>query len=133
MMPRQGHVANVATGDVTILIKETDRYWDSSASIVDAAAVASDVDREMFIDGSAYLVADIQQDPGSPVYSNAETMWWRVTLDRPYEGSSSARRLFAFGAQAVAPSFSFDMPTELVWASAHDACLPTYPLPPCGQ
>jgi hypothetical protein len=131
MMPRQGYVENVAAGDVTLLIKGTDRYWDSVGHIVDAAAVAADVDREIFIDGSVYMIASIQPEPGSPPYTNANTMWWRVTIDRPYEGSASARRLYACGAQAVAPAFSFDLPTELIWAGAHDQCLPTYPLPPC--
>jgi hypothetical protein len=131
MTPREGHVANVSPGDITILIEGTDRYWDAGAGQVDPAAVAADVDREIFIDGAVYLIANIQLDVNSPLYSGTSTMWWRVTLDRPYEGTASARRLYALGAQAVAPAFSFDMPTELVWAGAHDACLPTYPLPPC--
>jgi hypothetical protein len=133
MTPREGFVANVAPGDLTLLVKGSDRYWDPVAGAVDALAVAEDVDRELIVDGTTYLVADIQPDPGSPGYDPnvPDTMWWRITLDRPYEGAASARRLYALGAQAVAPVFSFDLPTELVWAGAHDPCLPCYPLPGC--
>lgn len=131
MTPREGHAANVAPGDLSILIKDTDRYWDILAAQTDLAAVAADLDRELFIDGATYFVADIQPEPGSPPFGGADTMWWRITLDRPYEGPASPRRLYSLGAQAVAPAFSFDMPTELIWAGAHDRCLPSYPLPAC--
>jgi hypothetical protein len=134
MTPREGHVSGVAPGDLTVLVKGSDRYWDDVAGAVDPAAVAADLDRELLIDGDTYLIADIQLDSGSPAYdpNNPDTMWWRITLDRPYTGAASARRLYAMGAQAVAPVFSFDMPTELIWAGAHDDCLPCYPLPPCA-
>lgn len=135
MTEREGHV-DVVNGALTVLIKGSDRYWDpTGAGSVDPLAVAGDIDRELFIDGTVYLITDIQLDPGSPPYDplNPNSMWWRVSLDRAYEGPTATGRLYALGAQAVAPVFSFDMPTELIWAGAHDECLPQYPLPPCGQ
>lgn len=131
MTPREGHAANVAPGDLSVLIKDTDRYWDNLAAQTDAAAVEADLDRELFIDGAVYFVADIQPEPGSPPFTGDDTMWWRITLDRPYQGPAAPRRLYSLGAQAVAPAFTFDMPTELIWAGAHDGCLPSYPLPAC--
>lgn len=133
MTSREGH-ADVTQGATDLLVKGSDRYWNPSGSgSIDPALVALDVDRELIIDGATYLITGIALDGGSPTYdvNQPGSMWWRFTLDRPYEGPTGVGRLYALGAQAVAPVFSFDMPTELVWAGAHDACLPTYPLPPC--
>jgi hypothetical protein len=131
MTAREGHIDTVAPGDPSVLVKGTDRYWDSLSGQVDSAAVAADVDREIYIAGEVYLVASIQLDTGSPPYTGNDDMWWRITLDRPYAGAASPRELYAMGAQAVAPAFRFEVPTELLWTGAHDECLPTYPLPPC--
>lgn len=133
MTSREGH-ADVTLGASDILVKGSDRYWNSAGSgAVDTAMTALDIDREFIIDGTTYLITGITLDSGSPAYDSDQPngMWWRFSLDRPYEGPSGIGRLYALGAQAVAPIFSFDMPTELVWAGAHDSCLPTYPLPPC--
>ncbi len=138
MTRREGH-ADVGNGDPFIVVKGSDRYWDPGATPtagmgnVDAAAIALDLDRELFIECEAYLITGIAPEAGSPSYDPAQpdSMWWRLTLDRPYEGATGTGRLYAVGAQAVAPKFSFELPTELVWAGAHDECLPTYPLPPC--
>lgn len=133
MTPREGHIAGAAPGDLSLLIKGSDRYWDPSPGAPDKAAIALDIDRELLIDGAMYLIADIQLDPNSPPYDaqNPDSMWWRITLSRPYEGVASPRQFYSMGAKAVAPVFSFDMPTDLIWAGAHNECLPSYPLPAC--
>lgn len=133
MTAREGH-ADVTLGASDILVKGSDRYWNpAGAGSADAAVIALDIDRELIIDGAVYLITGIVPDSASPAYdaNQPNSMWWRFSLDRPYVGPTGVGRLYSLGAQAVAPVFSFDMPTELVWAGSHDACLPTYPLPPC--
>jgi hypothetical protein len=95
--------------------------------------VNADLDREILIDGTTYVVSGIDKDAGSPSFdkNSPNGMWWRITLERPYEGPPAPRRLYAMGAQIVAPAFTFDVPTNLIWAGAADNCLPTYPLPDC--
>lgn len=132
MTRREGHI-DAANGDSFLVVKGSDRYWDPVAGAVDGAAVALDIDRELFVECDSYLITGIAPEPGSPAFDplHPDTMWWRLTLDRPFTGATGTGRLYAMGAKAVAPVFSFDLPTELIWTGAHDVCLPTYPLPPC--
>lgn len=139
MTPREGFIADAVPGSLTLLLKGSDRYWDPAANggagDSDHDAVALDIDRELLIDGAMYLIADIQPslDPNAPLYdeNDPNRMWWVVKLSRPYEGVATPRQLYSMGAKAVAPVFSFDLPTDLIWAGAHNECLPSYPLPAC--
>jgi hypothetical protein len=133
MTRREGHL-DVTSGDPVVTIKGSDRYWSAAGTgVVDPAMIALDIDREIFIDGEVYLVVAIALNPGSPAYSSSSPNggWWDLTLDRPYAGPTGTGRLYSMGAQAVAPVFSFDVPTELVWTGDKGSCLPVYPLPPC--
>jgi hypothetical protein len=138
MTAREGH-AEVHTGSPLVTIKGSDRYWTPvtpppvSSGAVNQVAIELDIDREIFLDGEVYLITAIAPAAGgSPHYDplHPNRMWWNVTLDRPYAGPSGSR-LYAVGAKAVAPVFSFDLPTELIWAGENNKCLPTYPLPGC--
>jgi hypothetical protein len=133
MTRREGHV-DVANGSPAATIKGSDRYWSAAGTgLVDPAMIALDIDREIYIDGEVYLIVAIAFNGGSPVYNPLvpNSGWWDITLDRAYAGPTGTGQLYAMGAQAVAPAFSFDMPTELIWAGDKGKCLPTYPLPPC--
>lgn len=139
MTPREGRI-EVTAGSNLAIIKGSDRYWLPTAppaaatGSVDSAAIALDIDREVYIEGGVYRVTAISSGGGGPPYYplNPNRMWWRVTLDRPY-AQASGLYLYAMGAKAVAPVFSFDVPTELIWAGDGGKCLPTYPLPGCRE
>lgn len=133
MTAREGRL-DVANGSSVVTIKGSDRYYHPAGTgLPDPAMIALDIDREVYIEGEVYLVIGIAQNPASPPYNilTPDTGWWDVTLDRAYVGPTATGRLYAMGAKAVAPPFSFDMPTELIWAGDKGKCLPTYPLPPC--
>ena len=142
MTPREGRVEVDPTKSVVIL-KGSDRYWDpglgtptAGVGTVDGAAITLDVDREIYIEGEVYLITAIALSTaaGAPQFDPAQpnSMWWDLTLDRLYVGPAGSR-LYGMGAQAVAPVFSFDVPTELIWAGEKNKCLPTYPLPACVE
>jgi hypothetical protein len=135
MTAREGRL-DVANGSDVVTIKGSDRYYSPAGTgLPDPAMIALDIDREVYIDGEVYLIAGIVPHPGSPPYNvlTPNSGWWQVVLDRPFEGASGTGRLYAMGARAVAPAFSFDMPTELIWAGDKGRCLPTYPLPACAD
>jgi hypothetical protein len=133
MTAREGHV-DVTNGGNFVTIKGSDRYYNPAGTgLPDPAMIALDIDREIYIDGEVYLIVGITLNAGSPPYNilTPDTGWWDLTLDRVYAGATGTGLLYAMGAKAVAPPFSFDMPTELIWAGDKGKCLPTYPLPPC--
>ena len=53
---------------------------------------------------------------------------WEVELDRDYEGKLNKTPFHAVGARFVGAPFLFEVPTDLVWATADDTCLPCYPV-----
>ena len=133
MTAREGRL-DVANGNPAVTIKGSNRYYSAAGTgLPDPAMIALDVDREIYIDGEVYLIVGIALNGASPAFNPLlpNTGWWDLTLDRPYAGATGTGLLYATGAQAVAPAFSFDMPTELIWAGDKGRCLPTYPLPPC--
>jgi hypothetical protein len=133
MTAREGRL-DVTNGSNTVTIKGSDRYYNPAGTgLPDLAMIALDIDREVYIDGEVYLIVAIALNPGSPSYNilTPDSGWWDLTLDRVYVGATGTGRLYAMGAKAVAPPFSFDMPTELIWAGDKGKCLPAYPLPPC--
>lgn len=133
MTPREGTL-DVVAGASVATVKDSGRYWSlAGTGVPDPALVALDLNRELYVGGEVYRVIAIALHPGSPAYSATQpsTGWWELTLDRPYGGATATGQLYAMGAQAVAPEFRFDLPTDLVWTGDRGICLPSYPLAPC--
>ena len=113
-----------------VTIKGSDRYWDPVSGAVDPNAVAADIDREISIDTVIYRIVAIALDPSSPSYNalNPDSMWWDVTLDRPYEGAAATGLPYAVGAKYVGAPWIVTVPTDLIWLKNDTYCLPCYPV-----
>ncbi len=129
-----------------VLLKGSDRYWDPFAIAENFTAINNDVGREIYIDGLQYRIVSIALDANSPVYdptSSEQTMWWKITLNRPFEfdgqndltlTSSIPDFAYAIGAEFIGAPFRWQEPTNLVWIGdqmkdgAPNFCLPTYPV-----
>ncbi len=145
---REGMMTGIldANGNRTnqMLLTGTDRYWDpllnAGAGGIDLAAIADDVDRQIFIGGLAYRIQGIILDPLSPPYSvsGPSLMQWIVTLERVFEGAASIdpitntvfpQHAHAVGAEFIGAPFRWEEPTQLVWlGDGQNKCLPTYPI-----
>lgn len=122
-----------------VLIIGSDRYWDEILSIVNQSTINLDLDYEIFIDGIAYRLINIQPDPNSPPYSpvSGSDMRWIVTLNRVFESEALAditsgilkNYNYAIGAKFIGAPFLFELPTNLIWVGDYDnICLPCYPI-----
>jgi hypothetical protein len=122
---REGTI-DVRNGQNTVTLNNTDHYWDYGsvfpfvAAGVDAAKVAADIDREIFIDCKRYHIVSIQ-----PL--NAPNSW-TITIDRPYEGADADNLHWSTGALFVGAPWEFRIPTRLVWLREKGGCLPCYPI-----
>jgi hypothetical protein len=89
-----------------------------------------DLDREISIDTVVYRIGAIDLDPNSPPFDvlHPNTMWWDVTLDRPYEGAQAIGLPYAVGAKFVGAPWIVTLPTDLIWLKNDTYCLPCYPL-----
>jgi hypothetical protein len=127
----------------TVLLKGSDRYWDSFASTENFTAINNDVGREIYIDGLQYRIVGIEPstNPPSPTYdptSSEQTMWWKITLNRPFEfdgqndltlTSTIPDFAYAIGAEFIGAPFRWQEPTNLVWLDGNpNSCLPKYPV-----
>ena len=126
---REGLVDTNPPSDI-ITIKGSDRYWDPVLAAVDPNAIAMDLDREIAIDTVVYRIVAIDLDPNSPPFDvlHPNTMWWDVTLDRPYEGAQAIGLPYAVGAKFVGAPWIVTLPTDLIWLKNDTYCLPCYPL-----
>jgi hypothetical protein len=126
---REGQIdTNPPSNAVTV--KGSDRYWDPVLAAVDPDAVAMDLDREIAIDAVVYRIVAIAPDPNSPNFDALQpnSMWWTVTLDRPYESAVANGLPYAVGAKFVGAPWMVTMPTNLIWLKNDTNCLPCYPL-----
>lgn len=122
---RPGYVSLVITAtsgnEKKIHILKTDHYLDPQG-LIDQDIVDYDISREIYIDMVQYRIVDIQPISGG----NGKD--WEITLDRKYDGDLTATPFHTVGARFVGAPFLFEVPTDLVWASAHNTCLPCYPV-----
>jgi hypothetical protein len=126
-------IAYVPTDAVTIA--GSDRYWDPVLGAIDQNAIDMDLDREIVIGGMIYRITLIQLEPNSPPYDpyHPNSMQWRVTLDRLYEGAPAYKLKYAVGAKFVGAPWIVTVPTNLVWLKNDTYCLPCYPLKECAS
>jgi hypothetical protein len=131
---REGRVETNPPSDI-VVIQGSDRYWDPVLMAVDDNAIALDLDREIVIDTVIYRIVAIAPDPNSPGYDvlHPDSMWWDVTLDRPYEGATAKGLPYAVGAKFVGAPWMVTIPTNLVWLKNDQYCLPCYPLKECAS
>lgn len=122
-----------------VLITGSDRYWDVLGGTVDQNAVNLDLNREIYIDGIAYCITNIEPDPNSPPYNPiaGSNMQWVVSLNRIFEGEAFAdptsgdpkKYNYAIGAKYIGAPFLFELPTNLIWVGDHEnTCLPCFPI-----
>lgn len=124
---REGRI-DVLNAVDSITLHGTDQYWNYGDPLatpaipagLDAAKIASDIDREIFIDCKPYRIVDIQ-----PLAANTS---WKISLDRPYEGPSANNLRWSTGALFVGAPWEFTIPTRLVWLREKGGCLPCYPV-----
>jgi hypothetical protein len=97
---------------------------------VDPNAIAMDVGREMAVQTVMYRVVAIDIDPNSPSFDvlHPNSMWWSVTLDRPYAGAQATGLPYAVGAKFVGAPWMVRLPTPLMWLKNDTYCLPCYPI-----
>lgn len=142
-------LGSTATTTRKLKIIGTNRYWNVSTGAQDAAAIADDVDRQIFIDAIAYRIQDIELaiELSDPTYSvSGDKLNWIVTLERDFEGefppntNGDIREYnYAIGAEFIGAPFRWEEPTNLVWLGnttredgngklVPNLCLPDYPV-----
>lgn len=132
---REGRIDTKPPSNI-VTIKGSDRYWDPWwLGDVDLNAIALDLDREIVIETVVYRIVAITRDPGSPNFDvlRPNSMWWRVTLDRPYEGAKATGLPYAVGVKFVGAPWMVTVPTNLIWLKNDKYCLPCYPLQECAS
>jgi hypothetical protein len=124
---RAGYLEVTQASNVVTLY-DNSQYWDTVNNVVDALAVAADINRELIVDCVIYRIVSIVENTLVPGHTS-----WTTTLERPYEGATSPNILWSTGAVFVGSPWEYTTPTNLVFLRKPSACLPTYPLAECPE
>ncbi len=119
---------DVTNGSNEVVLNGTDYYWDSGLGIINTANVNADIDRAIILDFDEYKIISIVRN--TAVLTNDS---WIITLDRNYEGVTSANLNWSTGGVFVGTPWEFVTPTTLTFLREKSNCLPCFPLNECKE
>jgi hypothetical protein len=124
---REGTV-DVTKGKNTVVLNNTDHYWDIISNSLNVMNINADIDREIFLDFQVYRIVGIQPNPAVTTPDS-----WIITIDRNYEGVTQTNMKWSTGAVFVGAPWDFITPTTLTFLREKSVCLPSYPLEECVE
>lgn len=112
----------------TVILNNSDHYWDYSSLTASTLNINADIDREIIIDCKVYRIVSIIENTAVPAHTS-----WIITIERNYEGVSISNLKWSTGALFVGAPWEFITPTTLTFLRDKSKCLPCYPLKECKE
>ncbi|PIF45517.1 hypothetical protein CLU96_2526 [Chryseobacterium sp. 52] len=122
---REGALS-VVNASNTVILSNTDHYWDYAMPGVSTLKINADIDREIIIDCKVYRIVSIAEDISVSTHTS-----WIITIERNYEGATASNLKWSTGAVFIGAPWEFVTPTTLTFLRDKSKCLPSYPLKNC--
>ncbi|WP_131707530.1 hypothetical protein [Chryseobacterium angstadtii] len=124
---REGSLT-VTNASNTVVLNNSDYYWDYGTSTASSLKINADTDREIIIDCKVYRIVNIVEDTSVSAHTS-----WIITLERNYEAATATDLKWSTGAIFVGAPWEFVTPTTLTFLRDKSKCLPCYPLKDCKE